>query len=63
MLYIRAFSLWTIYPKGRGVAFGEREIRTVLRAAGFRDTKSCAVSGLLTTTRYNCKSKRPGGPA
>lgn len=63
MLYIRAFSLWTIYPKGRGVAFGEREIRTALRAAGFRDTKSCAVSGLLTATRYNYKSKRPGGPA
>ena len=56
-------SLWTIYPKGRGVAFGEREIRTALRAAGFRDTKSCAVSGLLTATRYNYKSKRPGGPA
>ena len=55
--------LWTIYPKGRGVAFGEREIRTVLRAAGFRDTKSCAVSSLLTATRYNFKPGSLGGPA
>lgn len=45
--------LWTIYAKGRGVAFGENDIRTVLRAAGFRDSKSCSVSSLLTATRYN----------
>lgn len=57
------FPLWTIYPKGRGVAFGEREIRTVLRTAGFNDTKSCAVSGLLTATRYNFKQGSPGKPA
>jgi hypothetical protein len=57
------FPLWTIYPKGRGVAFGEREIRTALRAAGFHDTKSCAVSGLLTATRYNFKQGSPGEPA
>lgn len=55
--------LWTIYPKGSRAAFGEREIRTVLRAAGFRDTKSCAVSSLLTATRYNFKQGSPGGPA
>ncbi len=47
--------LWTIYPKGRGVAFGEHEVRTALRAAGFRDTKSCTVSSRLTATRYNSK--------
>lgn len=45
--------LWTIYPKGRGVAFGDTAIRTALREAGFRDTKSCAVSDILTATRYN----------
>ena len=50
--------LWTIYPKGRGAAFGEREIRTVLCAAGY--TKSCAVSSLLTATRYNFKRGSPG---
>jgi hypothetical protein len=47
--------LWTIYHKGRGVAFGDNEIRTGLRAAGLRDTKSCAVSARLTATRYNMK--------
>jgi hypothetical protein len=57
------FPLWTIYPKGRGAAFGEREIRTALRAAGFHDTKSCTVSGLLTATRYNFKQGSPGEPA
>ncbi len=45
--------LWTIYPKGRGVTFGDTAIRAALREAGFRDTKSCAVSDTLTATRYN----------
>ncbi|MBV9566772.1 MAG: hypothetical protein JO172_01410 [Hyphomicrobiales bacterium] len=45
-------AIWAIYPKGR-TAFGEKEIRTALRAKGFRDTKSCAVSARLTATRYN----------
>lgn len=47
-----ALPLWTIYPKGRGVSFGDTAIRTALREAGFRDTKSCAVSDILTATRY-----------
>ena len=55
--------VWTIYPKGRGVAFGEHEIRAMLRAAGFRDTKSCAVSSLLTGTRYNFRQGSAGEPA
>ena len=46
-------ALWTIFPKGRGVSFGESEIRTALRAKGFRDTKSCAVSERLSATRYH----------
>ncbi len=45
--------LWTIYPKGRGVTFGDTAIRAALRESGFRDTKSCAVSDKLTATRYN----------
>jgi hypothetical protein len=48
-------ALWAIYPKGRDVAFGESKIRTALRARGFRDTKSCAVSERLTATRYILK--------
>jgi hypothetical protein len=46
-------ALWAIYPKGRGVSFGESEIRVALRAKGLRDTKSCAVSARLTATRFN----------
>lgn len=45
--------VWAVYPKGKGVAFGDGAIRTALRAAGFRDTKSCAVSERLTATRYH----------
>lgn len=44
--------LWVVYPKGRGVAFGDAAIRSALRAAGMMDTKACAVSERLTATRY-----------
>ena len=47
--------LWTIYPKGSGVVFGEGEVRAFLRAEGLRDTKSCAVSERLTATRYTSR--------
>jgi hypothetical protein len=45
--------IWTVYPKGRGVVFADGAIRSALRARGFRDTKSCAVSDRLTATRYS----------
>lgn len=45
--------LWAVYPKGRNVSFGDGAIRETLRAHGFRDTKSCAVSARLTATRYH----------
>jgi hypothetical protein len=44
--------IWAIYPKGKNQTFGDGAIRAALRAAGFRDTKSCAVSDRLTATRY-----------
>jgi hypothetical protein len=44
--------IWTVYPKGKGVTYGDGPIRAALREAGFRDTKSCAVSDRLTATRY-----------
>jgi hypothetical protein len=47
-----ALPLWVIYSKGKGAAFGDGEIRATLRARGFIDTKSCAVSDLLTASRY-----------
>lgn len=45
--------LWAVYRKGKGVAFGDTAVRAALRAAGWRDTKTCAVSGALTATRYH----------
>lgn len=45
--------VWAVYPKGKGVAFGDAAIRTTMRSHGFRDTKACAVSVRLTATRYN----------
>jgi len=45
--------VWTIYPKGKNVTFGDTAIREAMRAAGFRDTKACAVSDQLTATRYH----------
>lgn len=49
--------IWVVHPKGKGVAFGDGEIRAVLRARGFRDTKSCAVSEQLTASRYSVPSQ------
>ena len=45
--------LWTIYAKGKGASFGDGAVRERMRAAGWRDTKSCAVSAALTATRYH----------
>lgn len=44
--------VWCIYPKGRQANPGDAQIRHVLRAAGFMDNKSCAVSPKFTATRY-----------
>ena len=48
---VPALAVWVVYPKGPG--FGDAAIRTALRAAGLRDSKSSAVSERLTATRYN----------
>ncbi|MDQ1130699.1 hypothetical protein [Microbacterium sp. SORGH_AS_0888] len=45
--------MWAVYPKGRNVAFGDSAIRDALRREGMRDTKTCAVSAVLTATRYH----------
>jgi hypothetical protein len=44
---------WLVYPKGRAAAPGDSAIRAAMRAAGFADSKSCAVSERLTATRYS----------
>jgi hypothetical protein len=45
--------LWLINVKGQKSALGENAIRDKLRALGFKDTKTCAVSATLSGTRYN----------
>ena len=44
--------LWLVHPKGRGASLGDTAIRQVLRAAGYTDNKTSAVSDLLTATRW-----------
>ena len=44
---------WLVYPKGKAANPGDTAIREAWRAAGFNDTKSCAVSEHLTATRYS----------
>lgn len=44
---------WLVYPKGKAANPGDTAIRAAWRAAGFNDTKSCAVSERLTATRYS----------
>ncbi len=48
--------LWCVYPKGKDAKFGDAAIRRVMRAGGFVDNKSCAVSTRLTATRYGRKT-------
>ena len=45
--------LWLINVKGPKSALGENAIREKMRALGFKDTKTCAVSATLSGTRYN----------
>lgn len=45
--------LWLVHAKGgKSAALGDGAIREALRALGYKDTKSCAVSERLTATRY-----------
>lgn len=45
--------LWTVTPKGSGTPLPEATLRTRMRAAGWRDTKSCAVSARMTACRWH----------
>lgn len=45
--------LWVVHAKsGQAGLLGDGAIRETLRARGYRDHKSCAVSARLTATRY-----------
>jgi hypothetical protein len=44
--------IWLVYPKGRHSTLPDSVVRERLRAAGYVDSKSTAVSDRLTATRY-----------
>ncbi len=45
-------AIWAVYRKGPVADPGDGQVRQALRAAGYRDTKTSAVSAQLTATRY-----------
>jgi hypothetical protein len=44
--------IWFVYPKGRGHALGEGDVRAMALASGIVDTKVAAVSATLTALRF-----------
>ena len=44
--------IWVIHGKGPNSAFGDSAVRSHLRALGYHDSKSSAVSDALSATRY-----------
>ncbi len=47
---------WGITRKGKDSPYSENSLRTEMRAHGWIDTKSCAVSATLSGTRYSLTS-------
>ena len=45
--------IWVIHGKGAKAVFGDNAVRAHMRAAGYRDSKSSAVSDALSATRYS----------
>lgn len=44
--------VWCLYPKGKSADPSDKTVRGEMRALGFIDVKSCAVSDRLTATKY-----------
>lgn len=44
--------IWCLYPKGKAADPSDATVRAEMRARGFIDVKSCAVSDRLTATKY-----------
>ncbi len=44
--------VWIVHGKGKAAAFGDNAVRAAMRAEGWIDVKSCAVSETLSATRY-----------
>lgn len=47
--------VWCVYAKGKAAVVGDAAVRAFMRAHGFMDNKTCAVSETLTATRYALK--------
>lgn len=45
-------AVWCVYPKGRGATVTDAMVRGYFRDRGYVDSKACAVSDVLTATRY-----------
>jgi hypothetical protein len=45
-------AVWIVHPKGRGADPSDTVVRQTLRAHGYMDNKTTAVSDTLTATRY-----------
>ena len=52
--------VWIVHDKGRAAVFGETAVRTAMRAAGWIDSKACAVSATLSATRYGRRPAESG---
>lgn len=50
-----ALPIWCVHAKGKAADPGDSIVRTAFRAAGWMDSKSCAVSDRFTATRYGRK--------
>jgi len=44
--------VWIVHGKGKANAFGDNAVRAAMRAEGWIDIKTCAVSQTLSATRY-----------
>ena len=53
MQTLSATPIWIVFPKGVRSSLPESAVRTHMHALGFVDTKSCAVSDVLTAIRFN----------
>jgi hypothetical protein len=45
-------AMWVVHGKGKAAAVGDSLVRQTLRAQGYMDNKTSAVSDTLTATRY-----------
>lgn len=50
---------WAVAPKGRASPLPDATLRARMRAAGWTDSKSCAVSDRMTATRYHRRADPP----